>query len=90
MKKYKMLLVLLTISFVSCGGIDFDPDIYLPSVSRQHLVNEDGDVVSFTSERMAQYGCMHLDKWKELNEILERNKINDSRVPRIIDRIRSN
>ena len=90
MKNYKKMLVILMIFFVSCSGIEFDPDIYLPNVSKQHLINEDGRIVDFRSKQMSQYGCMHADKWKELNRILEENKIHGTSVPRILDRIKSN
>ena len=90
MKTYKIGLVVLMTSFASCGGIEFDPNIYLPSISRQHLADRNGDIVPFTSKRMAQFGCMHQDKWKELNRILEENKIHDTVVPRILDRIQGN
>ena len=90
MKTSKTTLVALTICLGSCSGIEFDPDIYLPNVSKQHLINEDGRTVPFQSKAMTQYGCMHEDKWKELNEILENNKIMGTAVPRILDRINSN
>ena len=90
MKMLQSTLVSLTIFLSSCGGIDFDPDIYLPNINTGNIVNEDGFTVSMNSPEMLKFGCMHENKWQELAEILEREGVSDDRVKRILNRIKEN
>lgn len=64
---------LILLLLVSCKkGLRFDPDFYVPSMSQQALINEDGVHVKFSDTRIGQYGCMSKSKIIEL-KILLRN-----------------
>ena len=74
----------------SCSGIDFNPDVALPNISKQHLVHEDGRVVPFQSNKMKSYACMHETKWRELSDIINSAGANQNPAKDTLGKVISN
>lgn len=60
---------------ISCASnpIKFNPDIHIGNHHLRSIVSERGDNIRSHSPDFSKYGCMHVDKWKELKALLIRN-----------------
>jgi len=70
-----LVLLNLMIFLGSCGGIDFDPYFARPNHNTCVWTHRDGKSVDGMSEDIYKYSAMHVDKIKELAEILKRAKM---------------
>lgn len=82
MTKLLLTLAILTtfLGNSSCSRINFNPDVYLPNIDNNVIVNEDGNTVGMNSRQMLEFSCMHESKWRELAEILEREGAHKSNI----------
>ena len=70
-----MLINLILFLGISCQGIKWDPDFYVPDSSTGSIVNERGHEVQCFSEEIEAYACLSEQKIKELKEILRKARI---------------
>ena len=79
----KVLVILTTLSVVSCGGgagtpIRFNPDFHRGDYAIEAIVNEGGKIVYCRDPLFNMYAAMHKEKIKERADILSKAVIPDS------------
>jgi hypothetical protein len=68
-----LLLILTTLSAVSCGSDrpKFDPDAYRANHRLEAIVNERAQVVYADEALFSEFACMHKTKWEELRKYVQ-------------------
>lgn len=76
-------MILTTLSVSSCYRPNFDPDFYVGDYESEQIINEDGKIISCNEPELNEFGCMHVDKIKELRRLLDRCQIGSNNKRKI-------
>lgn len=84
----KYLGISLLIFAIGCTtGIKFNPDWHVGDYEQMRIVPEKGEPILCEDPRFNNYACMHVDKIKELKEILLKARMPKSTKRMIIKKL---